>query len=367
MSQGSIIPPTAKYWIGFQQTKRIGPVRLQRLLEHFTTIDAAWHAPVADLRSVLDETSLDRFVAVRREFDGDAEIERIDRLGISISTLDSATYPALLREIPNPPSVLYYKGTLVAEDARSVGIVGSRNCTPYGRQMAQTISRDLAAAEITVISGLALGIDGQAHRGALEGGGRTIAVLGSGVDQIYPGSHRELAERIAESGAIVSDYPPGTKPDARNFPPRNRIIAGMTRGTVVIEAPIRSGALITVEFALDYGRDVMCVPGHANSDASAGTLRAIRDGARMVTSARDILEDLGMATVMTGESMQQSFPMTDDERHLYKYVRWEPMHIDEIAVSAGIPAHICSGLLVLLELKGAVRDAGGQHFVRATT
>ncbi|HQY29987.1 MAG TPA: DNA-processing protein DprA [Thermomicrobiales bacterium] len=151
MSQGSIIPPTAKYWIGFQQTKRIGPVRLQRLLEHFTTIDAAWHAPVADLRSVLDETSLDRFVAVRREFDGDAEIERIDRLGISISTLDSATYPALLREIPNPPSVLYYKGTLVAEDARSVGIVGSRNCTPYGRQMAQTISRDLAAAEITVI------------------------------------------------------------------------------------------------------------------------------------------------------------------------------------------------------------------------
>ncbi len=362
-----MISPSAPYWIGFQRTKRIGPIRLQRLVERFGSIETAWNAPISELRAVLDESSLESLSSIRRSFDPVAEVERVERLGISITTLDSPDFPVLLREIPTPPAVLYYKGTLLEEDIRAVAMVGTRHCTPYGRQMAFSIGRDLASAGVTVVSGLALGIDGQAHRGALDGGGRTLAVLGSGVDQIYPPSHRELAERIVENGAIMSDYPPGTKPDARNFPPRNRIIAGLSRGIVVVEAPNRSGALITVDFAADYGRDVMCLPGHANSEASAGCHRILRDGARLVTSAREILEDLGMGVPAEGEAKQQTFPMTDDERHLYKYIRWEPMHIDELAASAGIPSHAAGALLTLLELKGAVRDTGGMHFVRASS
>ena len=360
-----MISPTAKYWIGFQRTKHIGPYRLDRLISRFGDVETAWTAPVSELRSVLDESSLDSLIAVRRSFDGDAELERIDRLGISVTTPDASDYPPLLREIATPPSALYYKGTLVESDICAVGIVGTRHCTPYGRQIAQTMARDLAAAGVTVVSGLALGIDGQAHRGAIEGGGRTIAVLGSGVDNIYPPGHRELSENIVKSGAVMSDYPPGTKPDAKNFPPRNRIIAGLSRATVVIEAPAKSGALITVEFALDYGREVMCVPGNANNIASAGSNRTIREGARLVTSAADVLEDLGIAIPAPGEAKQQSFPLTDDERHLFKYIRWEPVHIDELAASAGIQTPEASALLMLMELKGAVRDTGSMHYVRS--
>jgi DNA processing protein len=228
------------------------------------------------------------------------------------------------------------------------------------------MSEELARAGVTVVSGLALGIDGQAHRGALAGGGRTIAVLGSGVDIIYPHAHRELAEQIAQNGAVLSDYPPGTKPDAKNFPPRNRIIAGLSKGVVVIEAPNRSGALITVDFAADYGRDVFCVPGNVHSEYSAGCHRVLREGARLVTTAADVLDDLGMAPVLPGSAVQQAFPMTDEERHIFNYIRWEPQHIDELAAAASLTAAQCGALLTMLELKGAIRDAGGQHFVRSS-
>jgi DNA processing protein len=358
------ISPTARYWIGFQRTKRIGPVRLARLTDHFGSIESAWNAPGADLRLVLDEHSVDSLIAVRRTYDPDAEIERIERLDVSVTTLDQPDYPRLLAEIPNPPAVLYYKGTLDEGDINALGMVGTRRCTPYGRQIAHTMASELAAAGVTVVSGLALGIDGQAHRGALDGGGRTLAILGSGVDIIYPSSHRDLAEKVMANGAVISDYPPGTKPDARNFPPRNRIIAGLSRGVVVVESPLRSGALITVDFAADYGRDVYCVPGNALSEASAGCHRVIRDGGRLVASAADLLEDLGITAPEPGSAVQQAFPMTDAERHLFNYIRWEPQYIDEIAASAGLPAHDCGAMLTMLELKGAVRDTGGLHFVR---
>ena len=241
----------ARYWVGFQHVRRIGPVRLKRLIDRFGSISAAWNASQAELRTVLDDASVESIARVRSSLDLDREMERIDRLGIEVLTLGDTTYPHLLREVPNPPAVLYVKGTICDGDFKAVGMVGTRRCTAYGRQMAFTMAEELANAGVTVVSGLALGIDGQAHRGALAGGGRTIAVLGSGVDQIYPSSHRDLAAQIIENGAIISDYPPGTKPDARNFPPRNRIIAGLSRGIVVVEAPSRSGALITVDFAAD--------------------------------------------------------------------------------------------------------------------
>jgi DNA processing protein len=318
------------------------------------------------LRSVLDEATVENLTRVRQTFDPERELERITGLGIEVVTLASATYPMLLREIPSPPAVLYLKGSLTDSDVKAVGIVGTRRCSAYGRQVALSMAEELARAGVTVISGLALGIDGQAHRGALAGGGRTIAVLGSGVDIVYPSGHRELAEQVAQNGAVLSDYPPGTKPDAKNFPPRNRIIAGLSKGVVVVEAPNRSGALITVDFAADYGRDVFCVPGNVQSEFSAGCHRVLRDGARLVTSAADVLTDLGMAQSEPGVAVQQSFPMTDQERHIFNYIRWEPQHIDELAAAASLTAAQCGALMTLLELKGAVRDTGGQHYVRSS-
>lgn len=355
----------ARYWVAFQHVRRIGPVRLRRLVDRFGSIGDAWSARQSDLAAVLDEASVESIVRVRATFDMDQEMERIERLGIDVLTLGDAAYPQLLREIPNPPAVLYVRGTLLESDIRAVAMVGTRRCTAYGRQVAARMAEELAQAGVTVVSGLALGIDGQAHRGALAGKGRTIAVLGSGVDQIYPWSHRDLATQIVENGAVVSDYPPGTKPDARNFPPRNRIIAGLSRGVVVVEAPIRSGALITVDFAADYGRDVFCVPGNVMSECSAGTHAVLRDGARLVTCAADVMDDLGMVVPEGGKAVQQSFPMSDEERHLINHIRWEPQHIDELAAAAGLTPSQCGALLTLLELKGAVRDVGGQHYVRS--
>jgi DNA processing protein len=357
--------PDARYWVAFQHAKRIGPIRLKRLVSHFGTIEHAWNAPSADLRIVLDSASVDSITSVRRALDLDKEMERIDRLGIDVFTLGEERFPDLLREVPTPPSVLYVRGTLQDVDLKAVGMVGTRRCTSYGRQIATTMAEDFARAGVTVVSGLALGIDGAAHRGALAGGGRTIAVLGSGVDQIYPSSHRELAEQIMANGAIISDYPPGTKPDARNFPPRNRIIAGLSLGIVVVEAPKRSGALITVDFAADYGRDVFCVPGNVQSDVSAGCHAVIRDGGRLVTSAADVLDDLGIAAPKQGQAKQQAFPMTEDERHLFNYIRWDPTHVDELAAAANLNAAQAGALLTLLELKGAVRDTGGQMYARS--
>jgi DNA processing protein len=366
MTNGLGVADDARYWVGFQHVKRIGPIRLERLIARFGSAEAAWIAPRAELRAVLDEATVENLASVRKSFNAEREVDRISALGIEIVTLASPTYPRLLREVPSPPAVLYVKGTLTDDDIKAVGIVGTRRCSAYGRQIALTMAEELARAGVTVVSGLALGIDGQAHRGALAGGGRTIAILGSGVDIIYPSNHRDLAEQIARSGAVISDYPPGTKPDARNFPPRNRLIAGMSKGVVVVEAPNRSGALITVDFAADYGRDVFCVPGNVQSEYSAGCHRVLRDGARLVTSAADVLTDLGMAPLQPGATAQQNFPMTDEERHIFNYIRWEPQHIDELSAAASLTAGQCGALLTLLELKGAVRDTGGQHYVRSS-
>ena len=356
----------ARYWVGFQHVKRIGPIRLERLIARFGSAEAAWTASQSELRTVLDGATIENLIAVRKTFSPEREVERVAGLGIEIVTLASTTYPKLLREIPSPPAVLYVNGSLSEHDLKAVGVVGTRRCSAYGRQIALTMAEELARAGVTIVSGLALGIDGQAHRGALAGSGRTIAVLGSGVDIIYPSSHRALAEQITENGAVISDYPPGTKPDAMNFPPRNRLIAGLSKGVVVVEAPNRSGALITVDFAADYGREVFCVPGNVQSEFSAGCHRVLRDGARLVTSAADVLMDLGMAPPQPGGAVQQSFPMTEEERHIFNYIRWEPQHIDELAAAASLTAAQCGALLTLLELKGAVRDAGGQHYVRSS-
>lgn len=349
--------------VAISQVAHIGPVRLGRLRERFGSLDEAWRAPERDLRPVLDDRSFRSFISVRGQVDPQELLQRLEGRGARIATVLDSEYPYLLRQIAGPPPVLYYRGTLPPREETTVSIVGTRRATNYGREVTTRIASELAAAGVAIVSGLARGIDGIAHQAALEHGGRTYAVMASGVDIVYPAEHRHLAERIERSGALISDYPPGTKPDAPNFPARNRIISGLSRATIVTEAPTRSGALITVGFAADQGRDVYAVPGSILSSASEGTNRLIRQGAIPLTAASDLLDDLGLAASQGPEAEQVPFPMTDDERALYALVTSEPQHIDEIAYSADITISAASALLTMLELKGLVVNAGAQHYV----
>jgi DNA processing protein len=349
--------------VALSQVTHVGPVRLARLRDHFGSLADAWSAEECDLRQVLDERTCRAVLVARQRIQPREVLQNIEQTGAEVVTVLDDAYPRILREIPGPPPVLYFRGTLQGQDDPTVAIVGTRRATPYGREVTTSIGSELAAAGVTIVSGLAKGIDGFAHRAALDAGGRTIAVLASGVDIIYPPEHRQLAERIVESGALVSDYPPGTKPDAPNFPARNRIISGLSLATVVVEAPSRSGALITVGFAADQGRDVYAVPGNILSSASEGTNRLLRQGATPLTSATDLLDDLKLAPAAAQEPEQVAFPMTDEERSIYALVTAEPQHIDELAYSAGLTISAASALMMMLELKGLVANAGAQHYV----
>ncbi len=356
--------PEQAYWVGFHHVKFIGPARLRRLLDTFESLERAWHASPTELRRCLEERSIRELLETRAALDLSAVMAGLEQSGARVTVLADDGYPALLREIPAPPPVLYYRGELIETDRNAVAIVGTRRMTPYGREMTARISGELARAGVTIVSGLARGVDGVAHQAALDAGGRTIAVLGSGVNKIYPPEHRKLAQRIAEQGAVLSDYVPDTPPDGVNFPPRNRIISGLSLAVVVIEAPDRSGALITVDFAADHGRDVFAVPGPVNSPNSSGCNRLLREGARLVRSADDILEDLHISR--TGEPLpvQSSLPVSDEDRRLLSVMTSAPQHIDDLATLSDYPVTEVSSRLMMLELQGLVRNAGAQHYAR---
>jgi DNA processing protein len=355
-----------RYWIGFHLIPGVGAARVERLVDHFGSVAAAWEADELDLREVgLPKDTVAAIVRERRTIDLDAEMNKLDRHGVRAVTLDDDDYPRLLRHIPSPPTVLYVRGTILASDDLAIGIVGTRRATGYGNDLSQRFAIELAAAGVTVVSGLALGIDTVAHRAALEAGGRTIAVFGCGLDSIYPPSNRHLAARIIEQGAVVSEYALGTKPDARNFPVRNRIISGLSRGVLVVEAPLKSGALITTAFAADQGRDVYAVPGSALSANSAGCHELIRNGATLVTSASQILENLDVAAAQEHSQTRLILPETDHERILYEIVGATPRHVDELCHDSGLPIQLVNGTLLAMELKGLVRQSGAQHYVRS--
>lgn len=356
--------PEQAYWVGFHHVKFIGPARLRRLLDTFGSLERAWHAPSADLRRCLEERSVRELLDTRTTLDLPAIMEGLERSGARITVVTDNGYPSLLREIAAPPPVLYYRGELIETDRTAVAIVGTRRMTPYGREMTARIASELARAGVTVVSGLARGVDGVAHQAALDAGGRTIAVLGSGVNQIYPPEHRSLAHRIAEQGAVLSDYVPDTPPDGVNFPPRNRIISGLSLAVVVIEAPDRSGALITVDFAADHGRDVFAVPGPVNAANSNGCNRLLREGARLVRSADDILEDLQISPAGEPLPVQASLPVSDEDRRLLAVMTAIPQHIDDLAALCDSPVTDVSSRLMMLELQGLVRNAGAQHYAR---
>jgi DNA processing protein len=358
-------PDEAKYWAGFHRVPFIGPTRIERLLRRFGGLGPAWNAPPSQLRAVLDERSVESLLKFRSEMDLDAEMARYDRLGVSVITRIDQRYPPLLAEIPAPPPVLYVRGELEAANP-AVAIVGTRRATAYGRAVTERLAADLASAGVTIVSGLALGIDGAAHQAALRAGGRTIAVLGSGPDVIYPPEHRHLADQVINSGAVLSDYPPGRKPDAQNFPARNRIISGLSLGVIIVEAPARSGALITADFAADQSRDVFVVPSSVLNDSGAGGLRLLRDGATMIRNAEDVLEDLRLLRHNQPAAAQLSLAFeSEHERRLFALLTGEGQHIDDLAAALNQPIGEVSALLLTMELKGMVKNSGAQHYTRA--
>jgi DNA processing protein len=354
------------YWLGFHLIPSIGAASLARLIEAFGNLETAWRASLSDLQAAgITKRGASSLVEHRDRIDLELEWQKVEKAGANILTLADDGYPNLLREIPSPPPVLYIKGELTAEDETAIGVVGTRRATRYGRDMTHRLSSGLARAGVTIISGLARGIDGIAHNAALENEGRTLAVLGCGVDQLYPPEHRKLSERIQSQGALVSEFPLGTRPEARNFPIRNRLISGLSLGVLVIEAPRKSGALITTSFAADQGRTVFAVPGSALSPASEGTLQLLRDGAALAVDASDILNELNLERRQAAVETRRMLPeASGDERQVLELLQGEPRHIDEIAIDTGINISQLSAMLLQMQLKGLVRDAGGQHYVR---
>lgn len=355
-----------KYWVGFNIVRGIGPMRFRALVDHFGDLEKAWHADARELKKAgLDRRALESLMTTRSTISLDGEMEKIERQGARVLTWDDPAYPPRLLNIYNPPPVLYVKGEILSEDQWAVAVVGTRRATVYGKEAARWIAGDLARNRVTIVSGLARGIDSEAHRAALDAGGRTIAVLGSGIDIIYPPESRRLAQAVVERGALVSEYAIGTPPEAGNFPPRNRIISGLSLGVVIVEAGERSGALITGDFALEQGREVFAVPGNIFRRKSMGTNKLIQQGAKPVLSVEDVLEELNLTMVSKQVEVRAVVPENETEATLLEYITAEPIHVDEIGEKSGLPIAQVSSTLALMELKGMVRQVGGMNYVLA--
>lgn len=358
--------PRQWYYVGFNLVRGIGPARLRMLLAAFGDVEKAWHAPAEALHVAgLDRRTLENFLETRARVDLEKEVRRVFALGAHILTWEDPGYPRLLREIPDAPPVLYVRGELRPEDEWAVAVVGTRKASTYGQEVTRRLVTDLVRAGITIVSGLARGIDAVAHRAALEAGGRTIAVLGCGIDRVYPPEHRDLARRIAERGALVTEYPVGTQPEPGNFPPRNRIISGLSLGVLVTEAGQDSGALITADYAAEQGRDVFAVPGSILAAGSRGTNRLIQDGAKPVLEAADILRELNLTMLAEQSEARQVLPTTETESLLLSLLSAEPVHVDDLTRAAGLPVSQVISTLTMMELKGLVRQVGGMKYVAA--
>lgn len=355
------------YWIAFSRVPTVGRVRIGLLEERFGSLEAAWEATIGELAAAGLPPSVAQAIAqVRRVVDPDEELGRAASAGVTVLTWHDAAYPRLLRETDDPPPILYVKGSLDPDDEHRVTVVGTRGPTAYGREAAQHLAGDLAKSGIAVVSGLARGIDGLAHRTALEAGGRTLAVMGSGIDVVYPPEHRRLVDEIVESGAVLSEYPLGSKPEARHFPRRNRLLSGLSLGTLVIEAGEGSGTLSTVRFALEQGREVLCVPGSIYSPASRLTNRLIQEGAKLVLSVEDVLEELRLDGPPARDPLPSlSVPDTADEAQLLQALGHEPQHIDELSRRTGVPVTNVSATLALMEMKGSALQVGRMNYIRA--
>ena len=356
-----------RFWLGFSLIPGIGAKRIQTLRHRFGSLQEAWNASETELtQAEIGAGAVKRIIQFRSTIDVDREIARVYSLELDILTLQDPGYPRLLREIDSPPPVLYVKGLMVAQDQTAISVVGTRNPTKYGREVARAMARELALHEFTIVSGLALGIDCIAHKGALDSDGRTIGVLGCGLDIMYPRENTELAHQIVENGALLSEFPLVRQPVGANFPRRNRIVSGLSLGTLVIEAPENSGALITAGHAADQGREVFAVPGNIFNRASVGTNRLIQDGAKLVTGAGDILEELQIAqeNYQTHVRTEQFVTSNAIEAKVYDQLTADPIHIDELADICRLSIAELTAALTILELKGVAQMHSHMQYSR---
>lgn len=346
----------------------VGPGRIRSMLAHFGSAMNVFAAPRAAFRGVpgVGQGTAAAVAKFSNWANIDEQRQRAVEVGAELVVAGSDAFPALLSEIFDPPSFLWVRGDPSGLDRPSVAIVGTRRASEYGKRMAFRLAHDLAAAGLVVVSGLAYGIDAEAHRGALDAGGRTIAVLGSGVDVIYPHRHMDLAEQIISGGVVVSEFPPGAKPDAPNFPRRNRIVSGLTLGTIVVEAHEAGGALITARLAIEQNREVFAVPTPVDHRRPSGSNRLIRDGhARLIESAEDVLEDLGLRMDQASTAQQTPAPdLSGIERTLYEALGPEPIHIDTLCLTTDVDSSTALVYLLNLEFKGLVRQMAGKQFFR---
>lgn len=354
------------FWAVLQTVPGIGSMQLRKLMEYFGSGEAVYHSSVQDVfqSRCLERSAYEAFCEFRKKEQPDvAALDRAwARKGIKVCTIQQESYPALLKNIYNPPAVLFYRGELQAEAPR-IAIVGSRRFSPYGRSVAEALGRDLAQQGITVVSGAARGIDTAAHQGALQAG-RTAAVLGCGVDVAYPAENRKILDEIAEKGIVLSEYAPGTTPLPGFFPARNRIISGLARGTVVVEAAAKSGSLITAEMALGEGRDVFAVPGSVYSQQSAGCNHLIQQGAKLVCRAADILEEYNWGPAAKPQA--NKLKLSQEEAAVYAILTYEaPLSLDEIICKLRSDVSNITYILLQMELRGLVKEYTPRCYVRA--
>jgi DNA processing protein len=351
----------------------VGPIRVRQLLEHFGDAPAILQAPKQRLlqaRNIGEETA-DAIAHWEKNIDLAAELKRITDSGCRIVTQVEAEYPELLRQIYDPPIVLYVKGELLPKDKNAVAMVGSRMTTHYGIEAARKLAYQLAYVGVTVVSGGARGIDSAAHQGALSAKGRTIAVLGTGINLVTPPENAELFERIAASGAVITQFPFNRPPDKQSFPIRNRIVAGMTLGTVVVEANMTSGALITANFATEYGRQVFAVPGRIDSPRSKGCHELIKKGAKLCESAEDILSEFEYLFPASNRppspnetGVLPAIELSQNEQRVYDTLNHEELSIDEVIRNSALPSSAVSVALLGLEMKRLIRQLPGKLFVK---
>ena len=366
-SAGASIGDAYAPWLALGRVKGLGGVGFKRLAAHFADPAQALFASGVELEQVegLHRDVIEELVHFSDWRAIDEELRRTREAGVTIVPFNDPGYPARLRMIADPPAVLYMKGALAAEDERAVAIVGSRSASDYGRRVARDLARGLASLGFTVVSGMARGIDGTAHESALQAGGRTIAVLGCGVERAYPPEHERLYRRMADGGALISELPVGTRPLAFNFPARNRLISGLSLGVVVVEATEKSGSLITAALALEQGREVFAVPGEVGASRSRGSHRLIRQGAKLVESVDDIVEEIAPQLVRGGGGTQaRVLPPSAgaSARKIFELLQDNSLQVDQLIERSALPAAQVLEILLDLELQGFIRQAPGKVY-----
>jgi DNA processing protein len=373
--------------VSLNMVSDIGSIRLKKLLEYFATPQDILKASPGQLTAVsgIGEKIARNIVSFKKQ-DLDRELKSAEKMGLRILTPDDAVYPENLKNIVDPPIVLYVKGELKEQDKLSIAIVGSRRASFYGLSSAEKFAAALSACGLTVVSGMARGVDSYAHKGALKAGGRTIAVIGSGFAQIYPPENKKLAQEVAQNGAVVSEFPIDAKPLRENFPRRNRVISGLSLGTLVVEAARNSGALITADFALEQGREVFALPGKIDSETSFGTNQLIKQGAKLVSDVEDIIEELNLSNcgnfaldgrlektagassacfgVEIAPVSAENCELTAEESLLYNSLSGEPLHLDDIAGRLGLGIPQILNTLLNLEMKKLIRQLPGKQFAK---